>query len=214
MKNLHERLSRNNPWYKNWHSRDSHAVIHWLLFILVIALAWFVISEQIYKLANQADEPEVTIVLSNQAVISLSPQTATVKKGNSFDTNIILNTGNSPVDGVDIYALHYDPSILKVIDDMPDQKGTQIKPGIIIPYNAANKVDETTGTIIFGQASAGGGSFTGKGILATIHFQAIGEGTSYLKFDFNRGKTTDTNAAHGGKDRLVNVIDAIYTVTP
>ncbi len=115
---------------------------------------------------------------------------------------------------MDIYGLHYDPSILKVIDDVSEKKGVQILPGQIIPNSAVNIVDETTGTIKLGQLSEGGSSFTGKGVLATIHFKALSAGTSYLKFDFNRGSTVDTNAAHRGKDKLSSVVDAIYTVSP
>ena len=78
---------------------------------------------------------------------------------------------------------------------------------------AINIVEEGSGTIKFGKLSAGGATFIGTGVLATIHFKAISSGSSYLKFDFKRGVTTDTNAAHKGKDQLARVVDAIYTVT-
>lgn len=146
------------------------------------------------------------------ATLYLNPQTKTVALGEQFKVDIILDTANGPIDGVDVYALHYDPSILEVVDDIPDQQGTQIQPGTIIPANAANIVEESTGMIKFSQITFGGTNFTGKGILATIHFKAVRAGTAYLKFDFSKGSTTDTNAAYGGKDQLARVIDAIYII--
>lgn len=146
------------------------------------------------------------------ARLSLEPQTKTVTLGETFKVDIILDTADGPIDGVDVYALHYDPVILEVIDDIPNQQGIQIQPGTIIPANAANIVEEAMGMIKFSQINFGGTNFTGKGTLATISFKAIKAGASYLKFDFSKGSTVDTNVAYGGKDQLARVIDAIYTV--
>ncbi len=215
MDQIHQQISESVPWYKNWHERESHWLIHWLMLILVAVLAWFSVNGQIYKWAYQISNQEVRVTtITDQAILSLSPKTDTVKLGETFAVKIILNTDHGQIDGVDIYGLHYDPSILKVIDDLPKQNGTQIEPGTIIPYTAANIVDENTGTIKLGQVSAGGTSFNGTGTLATVHFKAIGVGNSYLKFDFRRGSTVDTNAAHHGRDKLTSVVDAIYTVVP
>ena len=213
MDNLHKRISKNNSWYRNWHDTDIHSLVHWLIFLIVVVLCWFALNGQIYLWLAQINSQDIVVSLpTSQAVISLEPKTNTIRAGTVFSTDIILNTEGGPIDGVDIYTLHYDPSILQVIDDSPSQKGVQIQPGRILPISAVNIVNESTGTIKLGQASIGGTSFTGRGVLATIHFKAIGIGTSYLKFDFNRGSTVDTNAAHRGKDKLASVVDAIYTI--
>ena len=215
MNEIHEQISKATPWYRNWHKTDSHTTIHWAVFVLVVVLSWFVLHNQIeswLNLSSNTGDLTVQVRKTGGAIISLNPATATIKLNDFFTADIVLDTANNPIDGVDIYALHYDPTILKVVDDIPTQKGTQIQPGTAIPFNAANIVDESTGTIKFGQAAAGGTTFTGKGVIATIHFKAIAEGTSFLKFDFNKGSTVDTNAAHKGKDQLANVVDAIYTV--
>ncbi len=214
MDDLHKGISKKHSWYKDWHNKGSHALIHWLFLILVVAVCGYAFQDELYAWLSDADQNQVTVNLpSDQAVISIDPQNKSVKIGDTFSANIILNTRGGPIDAVDIYTLHYDPTLLQVIDDMPDQKGIQIQPGIIIPFNAVNLVNESTGTIKLGQASAGGASFTGQGVLATVHFKAIGVGTSFLKFDFNKGSTVDTNAAHRGKDKLAAVVDAIYTIT-
>jgi hypothetical protein len=144
----------------------------------------------------------------------LEPQTQTVKVGEVIEANIILDTGNEKIDGVDIYALHYDPSLLRVVDDVPTQSGVQIQPGEVLTLKAANIVDPKAGSIKFSQLASGGSSFQGRGVLATVHFMTLAPGTAYLKFDFVPGKTVDSNAAYNGKDRLAKVVDAIYTIQP
>src|SRR6185436_3114633 len=116
-------------WYNDWHKTDSHKVIHWLVFILIVVVAWLGLSGQISNWIDLATSQGPTVNLPKaQAVLSLDPQQSSVTVGASFAANIVLDTANGPIDGVDIYALHYDPTILKVIDDVPTQKGTQIDP--------------------------------------------------------------------------------------
>lgn len=203
----------NNEPYKSWNEYEHHSLFHWLIFIAIVLLATVFLWSQIQDLIYNQYEPVAVHLPQPSAVLSLNPKTNTVRVGDVFGADIILDTGNGPIDGVDIYSLHYDPTILEVIDDMPNQSGIQIKPGTIISSTAANSVDRLTGTIKFGQAVAGGTTFNGQGVLATIHFKALAPGNSYLKFDFNKGNTTDTNVAHRGKDQLTRVVDAIYSVT-
>ena len=214
MNTLHNKLLQKSKLYKAWHDSGMHALSHWVILVVAAIIAYFFLSGQIVHWSSQVNKGIVVrLPQAGGVVISLDPQTKTVAVGETLSADIILDTADRPIDGVDIYALHYDPTILQVIDDVPDKKGVQIEPGTIISMNAANIVDQKTGTIKFGQAAAGGTNFTGKGVLATIHFKAIGKGTTYLKFDFKSGSTVDTNAAHGGKDQLSRVVDAIYTVT-
>ncbi len=213
MDNPQDNTSPNHSWYTKWHMMDSHQIIHWLTFVLVLVLAWFAVNQRITDFSTETDLLQVTVNTPNTtATLSLSPNTREAVVGETFAVDIILDTHSGSIDGVDIYGLHYDPSILKVVDDLPNKSGVQILPGTIIPNSAVNTVDEATGTIKLGQLSEGGKSFTGRGVLATIHFKALTPGSSYLKFDFNKGSTIDTNAAHRGKDKLSNVVDAIYTV--
>jgi len=201
-------------WYGEWHGTNHHAVTHWVILGVVIIGIFALLSGQIRDWVRSLNEPGITVSVVNKpsAQLSLSPQTQTVKVGDIFTSNIILDTGGKPVDGVDIYALHYDPTIVKVIDDISTQKGIQIEPGDIMNLTAANTVNESSGSIKFGAVTSGGTSFTGKGTLATIHFKALSPGNAYLTFDFRFGSTVDSNAAFKGKDQLSQVVDAIYTV--
>ena len=203
----------NSSWYKSWHEHEHHRHFHWLIFIAIALICTVLLWTQI-KVWLYTGQEEVVISLSKaQAMLSLSPQYKVLKVGETFSVDIILDTANGKIDAVDIYSLHYDPTILKVVDDVANQSGIQIKPGPIMNSTAVNTVEEASGTIKFGRLSAGGTTFTGIGVLATINFQTLASGSSYLKFDFNKTSTTDTNAAHRGKDQLVRVVDAIYMVT-
>lgn len=207
MKNL-------KAWYDRWHDNDHHHHIHWVVFVLVLALVGVAIFSRIIDWTSLND-PGINVQLSKPtAQITLNPQTREVKEGDRFSVDILLDTAGLPIDGVDIYSLHYDPTLLRVLDDQPNTSGVQILPGTIMELNAANNVSPSTGTIKFSQLSQGGTHFVGKGILATIHFQALTAGTAYLKFDFVERSTTDTNAAFKGKDQLSSVVDGIYVIQP
>lgn len=183
--------------------------------IILMAICFLIITSIIgYFLLTQTGRTpsESDYTVKAGAILFLNPQTQSLEVGETFKIDIILDTANKPVDGVDIYSLHYNPKVFQVVDDIPSQAGIQIMPGTIILNNAVNLVDQAKGTIIFSQITAGGQTFTGKGILATIHFKAVGKGSSDLKFDFSKGNTIDTNVAYGGQDQLSKVIDATYTV--
>ena len=113
-----------------------------------------------------------------------------------------------------MFVLHYDPLVIQVVDDIPEQEGIQIQAGSILSINAANIVDQSAGTIKFSQVATGGTNFSGRGILATIHFKAVKMGVSNLKFDFKPGSTTDTNVAYQGQDQLIQVENAVYSIEP
>lgn len=205
---------QSSNWYQKWHNDyNRHAFVHWAILAIIVVCAWALLYRQIIDWVITLNEPGVSLQLAKpSAALVLDPQIKSVTVGEDLAINIILDTASSNVDGVDIYSLHYDPTILRVVDDVPSQAGVQIKPGIIMALNAANSVDAKIGAIKFGQVSAGGSSYHGRGVLATIHFKAISSGTAYLKFDFSRGSTVDSNAAFRGKDQLGKVVDGIYTV--
>jgi len=213
MRKIHNRLLRSSRSYANWHAHPHHKKVHWGAFILVVVIVALLLTQGIEKWRNTIYNFVMIEFNSPSSVLTLDPKTKSVKVGESFPVNIILDTGGQETDGVDLYSIHYDPTILNVVDDIPSKKGVQIKPGTIMEVNALNDVNQSTGTIKFGQASEAGTNYNGKGVLAVIHFKAIAPGSTNLKFDFIPGNTMDTNVAHGGMDQLINVVDAFYNVT-
>jgi hypothetical protein len=152
--------------------------------------------------------------LEPRATLSLNPAAGAFMVGDLFDVDILLDTGNYAIDGVDIHFLNYDPNVLEVQDAHDSSPGVQILSGSLMPFTLTNSVDVTAGTIDFSQITAGGTTFTGSGVLATVTFKVIGVGSADLVFDFTPGNTRDTNVACcGGFDALASATGAHFTLT-
>lgn len=202
----------NQPLGQPTHSRS---LMHWAIFVLIVVIAGVLVYSAIGNLSNNVEQPLTNVSVPESSVeLALAPEKTTVKVGDVIETNIVLDTGKEKIDGTDIFALHFDPNLLKVVDDMPNQSGIQIKPGQILSLNTANIVDNTAGTIKLGQVAPQGTTFEGRGVLATIHFKALAAGSAALKIDFKPGNTTDSNAAYKGSDKLTKVGNATYTIQP
>lgn len=144
---------------------------------------------------------------AGEAKIYISPSSGSFKVEDSFSVDVILDTGGNEVDGVDIHYLHYDWSLLEV---------QEIKPGNLFANTVVSSVLQNSkgeGLIDFSQTSEGGKRFKGKGVLLTIKFKVLNQGTAKLTFDFEKGKTTDTNVASQGKDILESVSGAEFSLT-
>src|SRR6185436_12884416 len=164
----------------------------------------------------------ITVLLSNAsdvafaqttATLTLSPSSTSVAVNSNVNISINVNTAGAPADGVDIYRIHFTPSILQVVDSDAVAAGVQIAAGSLLPNTAINSVDNVGGTIQFSQSTSGGTSFTGSGALATITFRGVAQGTSAVTMDFTAGSTSDSNVAYQGVDRLSSVTNSSITVT-
>lgn len=174
------------------------------IFLVVLCLG-------LVGLANWWSLP-FTAEAQTTATLALSPTSGNVALNSTTDVTINVNTAGSPADGVDIYKLHFNPTILQVVDSNAGVSGVQIAPGNLLPNTAINSVDNTAGTVQFSQSTSGGSSFTGSGVLATITFRGIATGTSSITFDFTAGSTSDSNVAYQGNDRLSSVTNGSLTV--
>lgn len=147
------------------------------------------------------------------ASLSLSPATASKNINDSFGVDIVLDTEGVPVSGATA-MINYDVTKLQVVDDDATATGVQIKPGTILTQTLANSVDATAGQIRF-DAGTLGASFTGRGVMGTIHFKAIAEGSAQATFVFNPSATTNTSAvaaASGPNNLLTTVNDGTFTI--
>jgi len=212
MEQIHNKLLQSSQTYAKWHAHPKHRHVHWGTVIIVALFLTFLLIGGIKNWRSTLYDFVTIDFRPRSSVLTLDPQEKEIKVGETFAINILLDTKGEPVDGVDIYSLHYDPTILSVVDDSSGKSGVQITPGEIMPLNMTNSVDPKTGTIKFSAGAAGGTNYTGNGALATIHFKGVAKGSTYLKFDFKLGNTRDTNAAYGGRDQLANVVDGLYTV--
>jgi len=143
-------------------------------------------------------------------VLSLSPVSDQETAGSVFPVRIYLDTKGRAIDGVDI-SLNYDRANLAVADDGATA-GVQITPGVLLPNTTLNSANQSAGRISFSQITSGGTTFTGNGVLATIYFKALSEGSAPVTFNFVKGRTTDTNVSLGGADLLDSVVNGNYTI--
>lgn len=150
------------------------------------------------------------------AAFSLSPASNATPYavGNTITVDIVLDTGPDAVSGATA-IITYDTAKLSVQDDDANTAGVQIKPGTLFNQSPlTNTVDTTTGTIRYDSGSLGT-TFTGRGVIATIHFRAIATGSAAVNFVFNPAATTNTSIvakATGPENLLQTVNNGVYTI--
>src|SRR3989338_4885907 len=106
------------------------------------------------------------------AVLTLSPSSSALEAGTLLNIDIILDTQLQPIDGIDINALNYDPVFLELQDQNLLVSGAQILPGSLMSATIYNNANISTGKIVFSQITAGGQTFNGQGVLASVKFKA------------------------------------------
>lgn len=147
-----------------------------------------------------------TVVPQGRAEITLLPKNGTYEAGQIVSVDILLNTFDNPIDGVDIRYLNYDSNKLLALDEDPSTDGIQIIPGELMEVTPANMIDEETGRITFSQLVSGGKKFSNNSpqVLATVRFEILDNEETDLFFDFTPSKTTDTNVSSSGADILTS----------
>lgn len=147
------------------------------------------------------------------ASLSLSPASASKNNGETFGVDIVLDTEGAAVSGATA-IINYDTGKLQVQDDDSNNTGVNIKPGTALSQVLSNSVDTSAGKIRFDAGNLGA-SYTGRGVLATIQFKAIGSGVAQASFLFNPSSTTNTSqvaAATGPTNLLTKINDGNYTI--
>jgi len=185
-------------------------------FLVILGLILLALLIGVYFLLIKENKIQPVNVNLSSNSIALSPSSGSFKVGQTFDTNILIDTGGKTIDGVDILYLRFDPKILEVVDSDSKTPGVQIKQGTLFSMYLGNTVDNSAGKIsISGLVQPGSGGFMGSGVFATITFKAKAAGNAKVSFDFTPGSTRDANMAEHGtaKDILEKVINANYTIT-
>ncbi len=137
------------------------------------------------------------------ASLSFSPASKSVMVGDSFEVDVVLDTGGVETDDVDI-LISYDEMKLEA-------------------KNAAlgslydNKINEDVsqpGKIVLQAVSNVGSGFIGTGNLARISFKSIAGGQAVVSFEMFGESTTDCNVTANGEDILASVSNGTYTILP
>ena len=165
---------------------------------------------------QEEDKNKETIAPSpyRGATMSLSPDESQYATGEIFIIDVLINTNNEPIDGVDIRYLVFDPKAVEIIDSEKNMPGTQIEAGELMPVTMANEADLEGGKILFSQIVSGGERFQNNKneVLARIHMKAKKQGSLNMSFDFTPNATNDANITSLGKDILFQAQEGSYEI--
>ncbi len=138
------------------------------------------------------------------ASLSFSPASGAYALNSEITVNVILNTGGSNTDGVDV-VIKYDGNKLQYLSNTYGS----------LYANTFSPNTATSGQVILRATTASTSPptyYNGTGTFSTIKFKAIAEGTANLYFDFTSGSTVDSNVAYQGEDILGSVSNASFTI--
>lgn len=187
------------------------------LIIVVVVLVIVIFAGLYWGLSSDlpdmqpSDSPSVQVKTSDPVILSLAPSATTVSSGSTFTMDVMMENKTYVVDGVDV-TINFDAQFLEVVDKNSIDSGVQVESSKLFPETLMNKVDNKAGIVEFSQTSSITDSTKLTGKLATITFRAKKEGQSMVKFEFTAGKTTDSNVAFQGEDKLTNVVNAQVVV--
>ena len=116
------------------------------------------------------------VLAASAAQITVMPQTQTVSKGDNFTVDIYVDPEGNMTAGVD-YVLRFDNTLLNA---------TLLTRGSFFSGDTwiHKEINNTAGTIDYGETLLGGGGVTNPDTLATITFQAIAEETGVSELSF------------------------------
>ena len=122
------------------------------------------------------NERQREVKLEMPPVMSVDPHYQRVCCGRNFTVNITVDPMDNEICGAD-YILYFDPNVLNALSQT---KGTFLGYDGTATIVYRNKIDNSIGKTEYGEYIAGVGSVTTPGVLATITFEAIAPGVSYL----------------------------------
>lgn len=144
----------------------------WLL-IGVAAIAILIIPITVSELQKE-QETRSRASSSSPVTLSLSPSSKLLAVGESFTSQLLMQTESNDVSGVDI-TLKFDRNILEIISFAPTS---------VFNTSLLNTPSNENGTLRYAAVNTSANPITGDGIeLGTIAFRAIDSGTSTVSFE-------------------------------
>lgn len=146
---------------------------------------------------------------TNNATLSLSPDTGTYRVGNNFSVDIFVNTRGQNVVVVAAF-LNYSPSLFEVVSI--DNSGS------IFTTEAENIIDNTNGKVKITRGIPTPGVNTTNGKVTTLNIRGKADAlpsSDNFTFDFTAGSTLESNVILNdglGTDILSGVYNARFTL--
>lgn len=174
-------------------------LIFGVFFLMLITLLLSQLSQKSSELRKGKETKEV-----RSASLRFEPKEGLYKKGEKFEVEIILNTGDYETDATDV-RFEFNSKVLAA---------EKILPGIVYDDYPAQKVNTENGLIVINGITSLTKTFKGEGVFATVVFKGISPGKSPLMFEFSPSSTTDCNvvATKIAKDVLGGVEGAAIEI--
>ena len=117
---------------------------------------------------------------ATECTVSISPQAVTVSQGNTVTLDIVVDPAGNEVYRAE-YTLRFDSTMLKANDS---SKGTFLSSDGVETVEMLNGINNAVGKIEYGETRQGGvGGATESGVLTSISFEALGQGTCDLTLE-------------------------------
>jgi len=140
----------------------------------ILAVAFIAITIAAAVVAAASVTASVSVTLStcgDNATVNVEPQNVAVSTGDRFTVNISVDTGGNEVYGAQ-YTLHFDPSILQVVDQT---NGTFLSQDGASTVEVKNSFNNTRGTVEYGETRVGvKNGVEEPGTLTSITFDVVG----------------------------------------
>lgn len=146
-----------------------------------------------------------TLVWADQPRIQFSPSNVSVEVGETFLTEIIVDTAGVEAAGADA-IISYDSAQLEVVS---------INKGTIFSDYPQTAFDNSQGKMrVSGVVSGPRELYSGRGVLATVEWRALLAGKASVELNFDPGSTVDSNIAvtYGNGDALEAVENLVIDV--
>ena len=139
--------------------------------ILAVAFIAITIAAAVVAASVTASVSVTLSTCGDNATVNVEPQNVTVSTGDRFTVNISVDTGGNEVYGAQ-YTLHFDPSILQVVDQT---NGTFLSQDGASTIKVTNRFNNTIGIVEYGETRmVVENGTTVPGVLASITFDVVG----------------------------------------
>ena len=195
--------------------RENKKKVFTILVVILILESLWAVSYVLSTKGSSKTNGSKQFTLFKKEIASLSFKlntgtTDTITVNSPFTVDIVLDSRDRQVNGVDVIVL-YDPQILSVVDSNQAVPGIQVENGTLFRTLLVNNVDENTGriTLTLSRLNKQTPAITGTGTLASITFLPQQIGTTTFSFLFDETKTNTSNVieAETSSNILTNTND-------
>lgn len=213
---LNQTAQNQAPVKKPFNAKRIFVVLSALILLEVVWSVWSLSKNQL-KQQNITSPPAQASPVAEKprvssAVLALQTGSLQVEVGQEIPVDIVLDTDGALVDGVDA-IVSFDSALLKVEPVEVSGKSVPVKVGTLFNDYPQNALEDGKITLSGISDSTG---YSGKGILGTVVFKAVKQGSASVKIEYSPDDTTESNVVLSGaaKDILGNVLDLALDIKP